>query len=1083
MTVVTTTGNAQPGGLNNTLYNAATSGLASVAANPQTAYGGPLVAGTTGPQWQALANQTGIAGYQAPTVNAGNVTQYAGGTGQGGVSTQGMNLSGYMNPYTSQVIGTSLDEINRNLAVQQQQSSGQAAMSGAFGGDRAAIVNTENARNANMAANQMVAGLNSQNYTQAQTQANTDLTRQLTAGQQQAQLGLQAGQGNQFANIQAANLQNTANNSLYQMGTQQQTNQTQQNQAQYDQFLRNEGLPLANATSQAQAWQPYAPSLSTSVTTAPDPSTLSAYGGLGAAAIGALGATGGANGNNSLLSQGLGALGNGVSNAYNWLTGSGGTDTWSGLGSNTTASNINAATDSNYWNNLGSTYDSSYASGGVVDDGTYLPAYDDGGVVDPDSQPDTSQSDITADPAYLAGLAQGNQNARQQLLGAADAAPTPAVTPRATPVPDDQGPVVPADGYVSGLAAAADQDANAHPDAMAGVRGLASDIGGAMGKKGSYFDHAPLRDSGYGGIAGDPADNGTPTPPPYAPMGIAAVRSGVGALDPDYVQPPLTPGDTSVDAKVAARQQRQWWGNLANFVRSPVTQMNADAKMPVEEYQPPQVDGPPTSGPIAKAVADAHQLIRNSGYPVDAAAKVAADQSDGTVAAADVLKILAPQAAAAAAPVQTQPDAAPAAGIAAANGPADTPDARAGTPADIAAGAAAVPAGLAATQPVPQPGAQPGLPVSQPGSRPGAPANAPLPIPPPVPRQIVAGPARQTMPQPRAGSPGAPGIPQPPIPPQSPGNFVPPRPGQTVPGPQAQAQQQQAQPQQQADALARAQAQARARAAELQPTGNAWSIPLMAAGFGMMAGTSPHAAVNIGQGGLAGLNAYAQQRSATATMGLKQQQQQWNHDYQMSRVQAQQDATKERAQAADDRTQMMAQWHGDANATNQQRIAMALALKSLGASVGSFTPYGFDLDGNALVMNRHNGAVTNTGVVGGMSPGQRAANDLATQRIMSTQAYRDRMVQLRAAGLSETAAHNAAVEALRAQGEGGHDFVTGKPNITLNQGADAVAGLPARQAGAAQPARPAPPKPGDVMQGYRFKGGDPSQQTNWEPAQ
>jgi hypothetical protein len=52
------------------------------------------------------------------------------------------------------------------------------------------------------------------------------------------------------------------------------------------------------------------------------------------------------------------------------------------------------------------------------------------------------------------------------------------------------------------------------------------------------------------------------------------------------------------------------------------------------------------------------------------------------------------------------------------------------------------------------------------------------------------------------------------------------------------------------------------------------------------------------------------------------------------------------------------------------------------------------------------------------------------------------------------------------------------PNI----GQEKVESMTGRPASIA-PATPAVPNVGEVRKGYRFKGGDPSQQSNWEPAQ
>jgi hypothetical protein len=288
----------------------------------------------------------GISSYQPQQVATGNVAQYAGGTGAGGLGIQGMDLSGYMNPYTQSVINQSNADINRQSAITQQQNNGQAARAGAFGGDRAAIVNTETQRNANDTMARTNAALQSQNFTQAQTAAQGDLARQLQAGTTQAQLAAQIGQGNQYAALQGQNLNMSALGAMNGIYTAEQATRQRANDAQYEYGQQNAMWPTTNAAwllSQGQKL-PYSSLTSTNQTTnssgsstgtatPPAPSTTAQLLGGLTAATGLVGAIGGTSG----LSGGLSTIGNGLSSGYNYLTGAGtaaGTaaDTFSGAG-------------------------------------------------------------------------------------------------------------------------------------------------------------------------------------------------------------------------------------------------------------------------------------------------------------------------------------------------------------------------------------------------------------------------------------------------------------------------------------------------------------------------------------------------------------------------------------------------------------------------------------------------------------------------------------------------------------------------------------------------------------------------------
>ena len=124
------------------------------------------VAGLSGLEQQGLgqAGTTGVG--QGPTsAGIGSVLQ----------AQQGPNISQFYNPYQSYV----LDEINRQASMAQNQLSGQAVQSGAFGGGREGVQRAEQER-ARLAA-----------VGEAQR---SGFNTALGAAQQQQQFGLQAGQ-------------------------------------------------------------------------------------------------------------------------------------------------------------------------------------------------------------------------------------------------------------------------------------------------------------------------------------------------------------------------------------------------------------------------------------------------------------------------------------------------------------------------------------------------------------------------------------------------------------------------------------------------------------------------------------------------------------------------------------------------------------------------------------------------------------------------------------------------------------------------------------------------------------------------
>lgn len=119
-------------------------------------------------------------GYIAPGVGQG---QQMLASGAGPIT--GEMISGYMNPYQQAV----QDEINRAYNIQAAQSGLQAAGSGAYGGGRAAIVQSEIDRNRASALAQAQA----QNFLQAQQAAQQEMARRQEAGSRIGALGVQAG--------------------------------------------------------------------------------------------------------------------------------------------------------------------------------------------------------------------------------------------------------------------------------------------------------------------------------------------------------------------------------------------------------------------------------------------------------------------------------------------------------------------------------------------------------------------------------------------------------------------------------------------------------------------------------------------------------------------------------------------------------------------------------------------------------------------------------------------------------------------------------------------------------------------------
>ena len=112
-------------------------------------------------------------------------------------------IEGYMNPYTDQVIGNTMNDMERTRQMQLTQIEGSANQAGAFGGSRQGLVESELNRNTMQQTGDMSARMRNLAYGQAANLSGQDISNMMTAGfaNQNA-----ANQGGQF-NVAAQNQQ------------------------------------------------------------------------------------------------------------------------------------------------------------------------------------------------------------------------------------------------------------------------------------------------------------------------------------------------------------------------------------------------------------------------------------------------------------------------------------------------------------------------------------------------------------------------------------------------------------------------------------------------------------------------------------------------------------------------------------------------------------------------------------------------------------------------------------------------------------------------------------------------------------
>lgn len=100
-----------------------------------------------------------VADVAAAAVNRGDIANVTAGSFLGG------DMSAYMNPYISQVIETTMADLNRQRDMQRQADNARAVKAQAFGGSRQAVADAQTSESFNNTLASTLSGLYSQGYT------------------------------------------------------------------------------------------------------------------------------------------------------------------------------------------------------------------------------------------------------------------------------------------------------------------------------------------------------------------------------------------------------------------------------------------------------------------------------------------------------------------------------------------------------------------------------------------------------------------------------------------------------------------------------------------------------------------------------------------------------------------------------------------------------------------------------------------------------------------------------------------------------------------------------------------------------
>lgn len=253
-------------------YNSLMERAQGVSEAPYTPYTGDRVADLTPEQLASMGQIQTMGNIAQPYISEG-----AGYMRDSTGPVTEAALQPYMNPYQQDVINATLARTQQADAQAQNQVTGNAALRGALGGDRMGIAQAELAGQQKLARDQLVSGMNKDNYTQALAAWQAEQARKAQTGFGISQLGTVA---------QNAEMQRLA--AALGIGDKQQ----QQNQAElnvpYQDFLEQRAYPFQTSQWLASILGSTTPALgSTTTTTGPKPSFLNGLLGLGTAAVGA----------------------------------------------------------------------------------------------------------------------------------------------------------------------------------------------------------------------------------------------------------------------------------------------------------------------------------------------------------------------------------------------------------------------------------------------------------------------------------------------------------------------------------------------------------------------------------------------------------------------------------------------------------------------------------------------------------------------------------------------------------------------------------------------------------------------------
>lgn len=156
----------------------------NITSQPYTPYTGPRVApfgADTLKAFDLTRSNVGAA--------TGDIGKARGALDAASAGLPGIDLSAYMNPFTQNVIDTTLAQVQRQSDIARRANNQRATAAGAFGDSRHGVIESEQQAASSRLMSEIIASLMSQNFLQGQAAATSDLNRRFAAAPQYVATG------------------------------------------------------------------------------------------------------------------------------------------------------------------------------------------------------------------------------------------------------------------------------------------------------------------------------------------------------------------------------------------------------------------------------------------------------------------------------------------------------------------------------------------------------------------------------------------------------------------------------------------------------------------------------------------------------------------------------------------------------------------------------------------------------------------------------------------------------------------------------------------------------------------------------